>query len=309
MFTILNEYFDELNKLSSDNNTAYSPISTRSALQLYKYLYNSAAFDFMLNDKDYLSFENVNNAKFVNRIWANTFFNASVPNKLQQYAHFIDMTNSQLATKTKDLFVAKETNNFIEKTGTVLSNELKYDLMNIVYFKDIWAKISGYKLNFMPMTFTNIDGSTMTVKNFVASSKDVLENDNCYLVALQYKSGNKCWLVYPKTDINRVNFNNLTCKNVVASLYIPEFEIENDYQLDKVFLPDGDIVAMDQVAKIKFDHTGTEAAAVTEIAIRGAIRNLEVPQRITLVFNKPFMYAIEDTRNNDFIFIGKITKF
>ena len=309
MFEILNEYFDELNKLSSDNNTVYSPVSTRSALQLYKYLYNSSTYDYMLNDKDYLSFENVNNAKFVNRIWANTFFNASVPNKLQQYAHFIDMTNSQLATKTKDLFVAKETNNFIEKTGTVLSNELKYDLMNIVYFKDIWAKTQGYKLNFMPMTFTNIDGSTMSVKNFVASSKDVFENDNCYLVALTYKSGNKCWLIYPKTDINKVNFNNLTYKNAVASLYIPEFEIENDYQLDKAFLPDKDIVAMDQVAKIKFDHTGTEAAAVTEIAIRGAARKVEVPQRITLVFNKPFMYAIKDTRNNDFIFIGKITKF
>ena len=56
MFEILNEYFDELNKLSSDNNTVYSPVSTRSALQLYKYLYNSSAFDYMLNDKDYLSF-------------------------------------------------------------------------------------------------------------------------------------------------------------------------------------------------------------------------------------------------------------
>lgn len=309
MFEILNEYFDELNKLSSDNNTVYSPVSTRSALQLYKYLYNSSAFDYMLNDKNYLSFENANNTKFVNRIWANTFFNASVPNKLQQYTHFIDMTNSHLATKTKDLFVAKETNNFIEKTGTLLSNELKYDLMNIVYFKDIWVKTYGYKLNFMPITFTNIDSSTKSVKNFIASSKDVLENESCYLVALNYKSGNKCWLVYPKTNINRVNFNNLTCKNVVASLYIPEFEIENNYQLDKAFLPDGDIVAMDQVAKIKFDHTGTEAAAVTEIAIRGAALRVDVPPRIILKFDKPFMYAIQDTHNNDFIFIGKIVKF
>ena len=98
---------------------------------------------------------------------------------------------------------------------------------------------------------------------------------------------------------------------MVASLYIPEFEIENNYQLDKAFLPDGDIIAMDQVAKIKFDHTGTEAAAVTVIKMRPRSMPIKRPIIYSMVVDRPFLFLLKNDKlpiNNEMLFMSKIEK-
>jgi serine protease inhibitor len=66
---------------------------------------------------------------------------------------------------------------------------------------------------------------------------------------------------------------------------------------------------MTQVAKIKVNHEGTEAAAVTETVKSLAMEETTDTKYITLDFDKPFIYFIEDTTNNDYIFIGRMENF
>ena len=60
-----------------------------------------------------------------------------------------------------------------------------------------------------------------------------------------------------------------------------------------------------QIAKIKVDHEGTEAAAVTEI-VKGAIQSIDDTRPFEFICDKPFAYYITDTVNNDIAFIGVV---
>ena len=63
--------------------------------------------------------------------------------------------------------------------------------------------------------------------------------------------------------------------------------------------------AISQVAKIRVDHEGTEAAAVSEIMTMDACAPIE-RERLDLVCDKPFFYYIKDGVNGDTAFIGVI---
>ena len=65
---------------------------------------------------------------------------------------------------------------------------------------------------------------------------------------------------------------------------------------------------MIQVAKIKVDHEGTEAAAVTEIVKDTIAFKPEQIETIELKFDKPFYYYIYDFENDDIIFIGRVSQ-
>ena len=49
-------------------------------------------------------------------------------------------------------------------------------------------------------------------------------------------------------------------------------------------------------------------SAVTEVVKCGAALRKDTPKRLELTFDKPFIYFMEDTTVNDFIFIGRINK-
>lgn len=301
-------YFNELSKISQDGNIIYSPTSTRTVLQMYKYIHRTEEFDDLLKS-DYIQFDGSRgNAKYINRIWANEKYEISIPTQLVQYLHIIDMSNSSLATREKNLYVADQTNYFLAGTPSILSDDIAYDLMNITYFKDIWKKEGGFRLNPEDIKFCNIDGTKIEVKNFIAFTKDVYENDTCYALPLTYKYNNKFWLIYPKHHIRDVDLTNLMWIEAEAIMYVPEFEQKNDFLLNKIFNINTDS-SMSQTAKIKVDHEGTEAVAVTEMRVKGCIMRKETPQRLELTFDRPFMYAIEDVWNKDFIFIGRKEQF
>ena len=306
---LLKTYFRELARIKPTGNAIYSPVSTRIALNMYKYMENTKQYDALLNNRPYLDYKNNENiTKFVNRIWFNQIHLREVDKKLKDLVFPMDMSDFQKATNIKDKFVSEQTNGFITKTPTILNEDTIYDIMNVTYFKDIWEKRGGYMLNPQEMKFHNINGTETEVPNFTASSIRVQENDTCYLVALEYKHKNNCWLIYPKTTIEEVNFDNLQRIKVIATMVIPEFEMKNTYGLENIFNTKTN-VSLTQTAKIKFDHKGTEAAAVTEMLKCCAMPMRDEPQRIELIFDKPFMYIIEDTINKDYIFIGRVESF
>lgn len=308
-------YLNELNRVSPDGNAIYSPTSSRAALQMYSYMTDDENTKQTLNetlgDKNYLRFENNDAEKFVNRVWVNNQVDVKVADELKDYIYEIDMSNSEKATREKNDYVAEQTNNFITSTPTIFTSDTLYDLMNVTYFKDIWAVEGGYNICSEKLTFNNDNGTTTEVDNFNAFVEEVYENSTCYVVKLAYKNGNMFNLIYPKDSIETVSLENLEImENTEADLYIPEFEAENTLDLkDSILKSDNANVGMIQVAKIKVDHEGTEAAAVTELYETTAMYDPNTPEIITLKFDKPFYYYIEDTTNNDIIFIGRVSNF
>ena len=305
-FGDIQTYLTELNKLSNKDNIIYSPVSVRAAIQMYSIIKNTNQYQKYLNNVNYLGYLDRNNTKYINRIWLNKNQPINVPIKILNYVYSLDMVDSEKATKEKNDFVKQQTHNFITETPSILDNDIIYDIMNIIYFKDTWSKIGGYELN-PKMEFFNLDGTiTHNINNFSAYSKSVYENNTCYAISLNYTNNNRFWLVYPKKDINKVNLNNLIWVYAICTMNIPEFTAQAGLDIGKLFNIDKNIT-MSQIAKIEVNHLGTEASAVTEMAKFGALRkDTKTPKRLELTFDKPFIYFIEDTTVNDFIFIGRI---
>ena len=65
---------------------------------------------------------------------------------------------------------------------------------------------------------------------------------------------------------------------------------------------------MKQVAKIKLDEEGTEAAAVTVIGLDGANGGPDEPEFVTNFHaNHPFLYVISEQKTGAVFFIGQFT--
>ena len=305
-FKLINKYLDKISKES--NNINYSPVSECSALQMFCYLNNITFTD----HKDYINFKNNDVEKFVNRIWLNKKFKIKISKELKEFVYELDMSDSKKATKEKNDYVAEQTNNFITRTPSILSDITRYDLMNIVYFKDIWKIPRGYNLCKEKLVFNNNDGTTKEVNNFKASSLIVYENDSCYIVELKYKNGNTFNLIYPKGNIEDVTLMNIQIAQYHVDLYIPEFEIKSSIDLkkyikDDIKIKDNIDVNLMQVSRIKVDHEGTEAAAATHFCLDGVPEWVHW-ESLELKFDKPFYYFIKDTVNDDILFIGKVVK-
>ena len=62
-----------------------------------------------------------------------------------------------------------------------------------------------------------------------------------------------------------------------------------------------------QMARIKVDETGSEAAAVTDIIMSGAGPNLGEPPVIRFYCDRPFLYVITEVSSGAIFFMGQFT--
>ena len=64
-------------------------------------------------------------------------------------------------------------------------------------------------------------------------------------------------------------------------------------------------------AKIKVDEQGTEASAVTEIAMleTTATPNFKPPRRVYFIAERPFLFVIRDVQSGVILFAGVVNKF
>ncbi|MBR3644878.1 MAG: hypothetical protein IKN54_00515 [Lachnospiraceae bacterium] len=330
------KYLNILNVISKKNeNAVYSPVSLNSCLDVYSHMIEknnvydeirnfTSGFDY-INYKS-LDSDGVSKYSLINRIWANkdknlNFDNCDVP---KSFIETIDMSDSESATKMKNDFVAEKTDGFIKSTPSILNDQTYVDVMNVAYFSDCWLDGEANVCE-DAKTFNNYDGTSSDVTMIGLDNSYYYENDTCYVVPIKYYSGMSFSAVYPKKSIDDIIidgiFDEKNMVNASADIKIPEFESDSEYtindyvdQLGLSHLKDaknlftdekvaGDIM---QVAKIKVNRKGTEAAAVTEMVLNGACAPSGSP--IDLTFDKPFIYMIRDC-NNDIAFIGKVTTF
>ena len=137
-------------------------------------------------------------------------------------------------------------------------------------------------------------------------------------------------------DINKV-LQSLTAESwqqiqqqmspAIVDLKLPRFESETDINLipimqklgmTKAFDPDAEfqyfctfpqiyIELMKQVAKIKLDEEGTEAAVVTVISMKDGAAGPCDPKYVTFHANHPFLYVISEKETGTIFFIGQYT--
>ena len=337
------KYYTNLRTFATTENPIYSPISLNTALSVYSFfMKDGTAKDEVIEFTGGLPYMKYGTCKTengiyrsFNRIWINEakegneifFFDEDryidLPNYKDYWAMYwlTDMSDKVKATAEKDNYVSEMTNGFITKTPTELTPDTMVDFMNVLYFKDIWED-GDLSLSTDTYEFTNKDGSISNVYMMKAYSTIYYENDTCYIIPMKYENGMTFYAIYPKDNLLKVDLTNFK-ENIIyneATIELPEFEsyVEisvSDYldvlglsmfSIADVIFTDQDYKAdITQVVRIKVDHKGTEAAAVTEIDVKcTAVAPPENP--LYLVFDKPFAYMIEDI-NGDIAFIGQVT--
>lgn len=207
-------------------------------------------------------------------------------------------------------------------------------LLNAIYFKGAWAEKFD-KNNTKDETFKGYSAEKQVPMMHQEHEFNYSETDNCQALCLPY--GNLAYrmtILLPKEGktINDV-LKNLTAGTweryqimgrAIVDLKLPRFESTTDVGLNDIMSALGMprafdpnladfsnfcnvptfISMMKQVAKIKLNEEGTEAAAVTVIGMEPTAMPSE-PQHVQFFANRPFLYVISEYSTGAIFFIGQ----
>ena len=213
-------------------------------------------------------------------------------------------------------------------------------LLNAIYFKGNWThKFEAGETRMEVFNHAGTDKNQIEVPMMHQKEHfQYTENDLCQAVALPYGNGAfRITLLLPRegkkvSDVLSTltaenwknNYRNMQTANV--DLKLPRFEsntslnlvdimsslgMPNAFDPWKAEFPDfcnvpTYISLMKQVARIKLNETGTEAAAVTVIEMEFASSG-SIPEIRNVVFhaNRPFLYVINEVTTGTIFFIGQ----
>lgn len=219
-------------------------------------------------------------------------------------------------------------------------NAVSY-LLNAIYFKGSWTYRFDKALT-KPTHFIHAGDADVDVTCQMMCMNDVkleyTQNEDYQAVRLPYGNGSfQMTILLPRKKKNEPSnglpivptietwneLNNAMDSVEITELKIPRLETETDIDLipimsalgmPEAFGTEADfsnfcntsayIGLMKQVAKIKLDEEGTEAAAVTVIGVK----NTMGPQE-SVIFNAdhPFLYFISERNTGTILFIGQCT--
>lgn len=206
-------------------------------------------------------------------------------------------------------------------------------LLNAIYFKGAWSEKFD-KGNTKNELFHGYNGDTQVPMMHQEHEFSYRESDDCQALCLPY--GNNAYsmtILLPKEGktVSDV-LSTLTAEtwlqyqwmgNAIVDVRLPRFESKTEVNLNNVMsalgmpkaftdfaeFPDFCNVStciglMKQVAKIKLNEEGTEAAAVTVIGMELTALSSE-PRRVSFHANRPFLYVISEKSTGAIFFIGQ----
>ena len=207
-------------------------------------------------------------------------------------------------------------------------------LLNAIYFKGTWMD----KFNKNQTKEEPFNGKGKVMMMHQNHTFRYADNDLYQSVRLPYGNGAYCMTVLlPHEDksieevLNSLNSkswkdNNAQMREYIVDLKLPRFEATTDMELNKIMKELGVIKAfseeaefdefcktptriglMKQVAKIKLDEEGTEAAAVTVIGTMKATSAPRKPDRVEFHADRTFLYVITEQSTGAIFFIGNYT--
>ena len=239
-------------------------------------------------------------------------------------------------------WIEKKTNSLIKEfLSEPLDIETKLALFNTIYFKGKWTS-DFEKNNTYQEDFTTTDGQVKKVDMMHDYSRYefYVKNDKLDGVVMDYQNGSMAMVMLKPTAGQTVremyesltyeewnallDTDNTTCIN----LKLPKFEVEFDKKLNETLQNMGIKLAFDeryadftglgrtdngmplyislvrQKAVVKLDEEGTEAAAVTMVAMKECASAAMVEKPIEVFFDEPFLYMIVDMESRTPLFIG-----
>ena len=233
-------------------------------------------------------------------------------------------------------WASDHTNGMITKVldeDTFDPNAVSY-LLNAIYFKGTWTD-KFIKSQTKEELFNKKDKVMMMQQehSFLYADNDLYQS-----VRLPYGNGAYFMTVLlPHKDksvnevLNSLNSgswrsNNRQMHECIVDLKLPRFETSTDMELNEIMQKLGISKAftnaaefnnfcdkstyiglMKQVAKIKLDEEGTEAAAVTVIGSKLASASTRKPERVEFHADRTFLYVITEGSTGAIFFIGKYT--
>lgn len=238
-------------------------------------------------------------------------------------------------------WVEKKTNALIKEfLAEPLDVETKMALFNTIYFYGEWVS-EFEKTNTYKEDFTTTDKEIVQVDMMHDERTEFyVKNENMDGVVMDYKYGNMAFVALKPTAGQTVrelyealNYEELaevldSGSNELVKLKLPKFEVEFDKKLNETLQNMGIKRAFDeqladftglgytengvplyislvrQKAVVKLDEEGTEAAAVTMVAMKECAMAMPTKEPIEVYFDEPFLYMIMDMESRTPLFIG-----
>jgi serine protease inhibitor len=247
--------------------------------------------------------------------------------------------NNPASVNTINKWVSDKTNSKIPKVIDQIDPQTIMFLINAIYFKGNWSSEFD-KNGTHNLSFTLSDASTIsTPMMHQKGSFNYFSNDQFAAVEMPYGQGNFTMLVFLPNEGQGTNdivtslsadnwdswLNNFSKQTV--DITFPRFKFEYERFLNddlislgmpKAFSPiEADFTNINSngglyISYVKHNsfvevnETGTEAAAVTTVAI-GATMVGPNPTYYTFLVNRPFLFAIRETTTDAILFIGKVS--
>lgn len=209
-------------------------------------------------------------------------------------------------------------------------------LLNAIFFKGVWANKFD-KAQTKDEKFRGEDGTETKVPMMhLEKTFNYMKTDLFEMLSLPYGNGAYVMNILLPNESNTVLdvLNELIAGkwqqyqygglSAIVDVKLPRFESKTDIDLvpvmsdlgmPKAFTGDAEfpnfcnvptmIGLMKQVARIKLDEEGTEAAAVTVIGVKETAFIPEEPQRVNFHATRPFLYMISEQSTGAIFFIGQ----
>jgi len=225
----------------------------------------------------------------------------------------------------------------------VLNQLTRMVIANAVYFNAKWMVEFDPALT-TDAPFNLLDGTSVSVPLMVGSSTGMelayADAEGYNAVALPYRDGNhRMLLLVPdagqfaafEAGLNADQFRSIKAAlaPVLAQVILPRFEFELDLNLNDTLKAMGltdafvsDVADFSRMfdtnatperlfisdvlhkAFVKVDEAGTEAAAATAIIMQTT--SAPINQPVQVLIDRPFYFAIEDTRTDTILFMGRV---
>jgi len=255
----------------------------------------------------------------------------------------VKFSDRQEATETINNWVKEKTNNKISEivSPDMIDSNTAAILVNAIYLLANWEN-QFQKTNTINADFHLTSNTSVEVPMMSQSTNyRYYSNENFSMVEMPYEESDpktrslSMLVILPnegksiddiESELSSETLSNWldNTTNRKVSLHMPRFEIESTNSLSKVLKELGmhdafsgqadfsgisknnPIAISDVIQKtyIKVDETGTEAAAVTGIFMRGTSVG---PRPVTFKANRPFLLMIIDKASQAVLFTGRVT--
>jgi len=232
-------------------------------------------------------------------------------------------------------WIEVKTNNLIQDMLDAISPDAIMYLINAIYFKGDWKYVFDTEDNFQAPFYKADGNNEMVTYMHQKTYLNHLQNDNFALVQLPYSDSNYCMTLLLPNENTTTNdlltqLNSQNWKSWSTALQMDEVEISlpkfkykfgtrninselqtmgllkafnaNEADFSKISDIQIYISRVLHQAFIEVNEQGSEAAAATILEFE----NTSIGNDVKLVFNKPFIYAIEHKPTQSILFIGKV---